>query len=106
MTLNNCFHLDKGFIINGMLKVNWVPFLFEIIEDSHVNNINILYKALETLKLILVFSAKSNENLFYILTNKIKRSILPTIFEKLSFSNNNDISIMAIFIKDYINTKN
>lgn len=103
MTLYNCFHHDEVSIKLLMLKYNCLPYLFEIIEESHVNNINNLNKALETLKLILIFAFNSSDELWFILENQIKRSSLPSILEKLTLSNNQDISLLSTNIIDILN---
>jgi hypothetical protein len=105
MTLYNCFNFEEDSIKLAFLKVNCLTFLFEIIEESHINNINILHKALETLKMILVFAINGSDNLFIILEDRIKRSNLPTILDKISFSNNQDISMISQNIKDILNFK-
>jgi len=103
MTIFNCFSLNHNSIKLQLIKFNILPFIFEIIEDSHINNINLLYKSLETLNLILKFASFGDENFKTIILDRIKMSNLSCILNKLAFSNNKNISELVITMKEKFN---
>ncbi len=100
MIIYNSFISDFNSVKIGILKCNCLDFIFDLLEDSHVNNNNLLFKCLETLRLILVYAQNENENLSILLIDLMKRKNIESLLDKLILSKNKDIEKLAMILKE------
>lgn len=98
IVIMNCFSNAYSDIKFAFLKHDILPFIFEVLQDISILDLNIIEYLYSTLAKILDFSEKENFAMYTILLDTLKRDNLDSLIERQVNNKNQRISSLANLI--------